>query len=527
MAFAEAARPEFRHYAAQVVANAAALAAALAGHGFRLVSGGTDNHMLLVDLRPFDPELTGKEAQEVLDRAGITCNRNTIPDDPRSPFLTSGLRLGTAAETTAGMGPAEMQVVADLIVRTLKARTDEAELDGGALRGRRAVRRLPAVSRSPGLARARHRLVRPGPGDRRGRHGRTDRPGEAHRLRVGYVAHPGERTVHTKPIPYGGGAAMFMGFLVAVLGAAAIPQLRPIFQDSPEMTGVVLAAGAMFAVGLIDDVRDMSAPAKMAGQVLAASILYFSGVTMYELKIPLAGFFVLTPGIVPLITAVWVIALTNAVNLIDGLDGLAAGVVAIGGRRARDLRHAPHGPRPPAERQHRPAGGRRSPAASASASCPSTSTRPASSWVTPARTSSACSWPPRRWSSAAASPPRCPSAASPTSSSPPCSSRSSFSACPWSTWRSPSCGARRGARGFDTPDKEHIHHRLLRLGHGPAAQRHHPVGLDGDPVELPLFPLFVHQVNAFIPIGAAALGVGLYTFFHPGLRRGNGEDEDR
>ena len=150
-------------------------------------------------------------------------------------------------------------------------------------------------------------------------------------LRVGYVAHPGERTVHTRPTPYGGGAAMFMGFMVAVLGAAAVPQLRPIFQDSPEMAGVVLAAGAMFAVGLIDDVRDMSAPAKMAGQVLAASILYFSGVTMYELKIPLAGFFVLTPGIVPLITAAWVIALTNAVNLIDGLDGLAAGVVAIGG----------------------------------------------------------------------------------------------------------------------------------------------------------------------------------------------------
>ena len=129
VAFAEAARPEFRQYAEAVVANAAALAGALAGHGFRLVSGGTDNHMLLVDLRSFDAELTGKEAQEVLDRAGITCNRNTIPDDPRSAFQTSGLRLGTAAETTAGMGPDEMQVVADLIVRTLKARTDEAEID--------------------------------------------------------------------------------------------------------------------------------------------------------------------------------------------------------------------------------------------------------------------------------------------------------------------------------------------------------------------------------------------------------------
>ena len=129
VAFAEAAQPEFHAYAEQVVANAAALAGALAGHGFRLVSGGTDNHMLLVDLQPFDPELTGKEAQEVLDRAGITCNRNTIPDDPRSPFLTSGLRLGTAAETTAGMGIDEMRLVADLIVRTLKSRTDEEEID--------------------------------------------------------------------------------------------------------------------------------------------------------------------------------------------------------------------------------------------------------------------------------------------------------------------------------------------------------------------------------------------------------------
>jgi glycine hydroxymethyltransferase len=128
VAFAEAARPEFRDYAARVVTNARALAAALDGHGFRLVSGGTDNHMLLIDLRPFDAELNGKVAQEALDRAGITLNRNTIPDDPRSPFLTSGLRLGTAAETTAGMGPAEMETVGELIVRTLKSRDDEAEL---------------------------------------------------------------------------------------------------------------------------------------------------------------------------------------------------------------------------------------------------------------------------------------------------------------------------------------------------------------------------------------------------------------
>ena len=128
VAFAEAARPEFRQYAASVVANAAALAAALASEGFRLVSGGTDNHMVLIDLRTFDEELTGKEAQEVLDRAGITLNRNTIPDDPRSPFVTSGLRLGAAAETTAGMGPGEMQTIAQLIGRMLRARSDEGEV---------------------------------------------------------------------------------------------------------------------------------------------------------------------------------------------------------------------------------------------------------------------------------------------------------------------------------------------------------------------------------------------------------------
>ena len=128
VAFAEASRPEFRTYAAAVVANAAALGSALAAEGFRLVAGGTDNHMVLVDLRTFDAELTGKEAQEVLDRAGITLNRNTIPDDPRSPFITSGLRLGAAAETTAGMGPGEMHAIAGLIGRTLRARSDQAEV---------------------------------------------------------------------------------------------------------------------------------------------------------------------------------------------------------------------------------------------------------------------------------------------------------------------------------------------------------------------------------------------------------------
>ena len=130
VAFAEAARPEFRTYAAQVVANAAVLGESLAEQGIRLVSGGTENHQVLVDLRTFDAELTGKVAQEVLDRAGITCNRNTIPDDPRSPFITSGLRLGSAAQTTAGMGPDEMRTIGALIGRTLRHRDDERTVEG-------------------------------------------------------------------------------------------------------------------------------------------------------------------------------------------------------------------------------------------------------------------------------------------------------------------------------------------------------------------------------------------------------------
>jgi glycine hydroxymethyltransferase len=126
VAFGEAARPEFRTYATQIVRNAQALAGALAREGLRIVSGGTDNHLMLVDLRSFDAELTGKVAQESLDRAGITLNKNTIPGDPRSPFVTSGLRIGTPAVTTAGMREPEMAEIASLIGRVLRQPHDDA-----------------------------------------------------------------------------------------------------------------------------------------------------------------------------------------------------------------------------------------------------------------------------------------------------------------------------------------------------------------------------------------------------------------
>ncbi len=128
VAFHEAMQPSFKEYAHQIVKNAAALAAALASHGFRLVSGGTDTHMMVVDLQPFDAELTGKEAQLVLDSAGITLNKNSIPNDPRSPFVTSGVRIGTPSVTTQGMREAEMPLIAEYIVTTLRNRNDAAKV---------------------------------------------------------------------------------------------------------------------------------------------------------------------------------------------------------------------------------------------------------------------------------------------------------------------------------------------------------------------------------------------------------------
>lgn len=126
IAFREAMDPSFKDYAAQIVTNASTLAEALANEGFRLVSGGTDNHMMVVDLTPFDAELTGKVAQATLDEAGITLNKNTIPDDPRSPFVTSGVRIGTPSVTTQGMTEAEMPIIANLITRALR-NVDNAE----------------------------------------------------------------------------------------------------------------------------------------------------------------------------------------------------------------------------------------------------------------------------------------------------------------------------------------------------------------------------------------------------------------
>jgi UDP-GlcNAc:undecaprenyl-phosphate GlcNAc-1-phosphate transferase len=285
---------------------------------------------------------------------------------------------------------------------------------------------------------------------------------------------------------------------------------------------VLLAAAAILIVGLIDDFRTMSAPAKIAGQVLAASILYFAGVTMYQLKLPFAGFVVLTPGVIPLITAIWVVALTNAINLIDGLDGLAAGLVAIAagslavyGIQLERLGLLPTqniGPLVavmacgiclgflpfnfhPAKIFMGDAG-----------ALLLGLLMSASTMVIGGRTA-------------------------------PASGVTFFFFAPvlipFFILGVPLVDAafafiRRTVRGqgFHAPDKDHVHHRLLRLGHG---HRRTVLILWAWTALLcgfVLYPLFKPKANAIVPFAALALGVGLYTWFHPGLRRGGEGPEE-
>lgn len=145
------------------------------------------------------------------------------------------------------------------------------------------------------------------------------------------VVPPDPERVHSRPTPTAGGAGIAIGFVIALLVASQLGVFHDQFTSWMAPEGVILAVVVMAVVGLVDDVRNVSPPAKVAGQVLAAMVLYFFGVTMTQIKVPiLPGYIVLGAGLLPLVTAIWVVGIANAVNLIDGLDGLAAGVVAIG-----------------------------------------------------------------------------------------------------------------------------------------------------------------------------------------------------
>lgn len=147
--------------------------------------------------------------------------------------------------------------------------------------------------------------------------------------RQGWVYLPNDRTVHTSPLPDVGGLAMYVGFVVAFVTAWSMGSLDLLFASNSEPWGVLIGATLIFAVGFIDDIRDISAPAKVIGTVLAGTALVQLGVVMYAVRLPYLETTYLSDDFTPLVTVLWLVGMTQAINLIDGLDGLAAGVVAI------------------------------------------------------------------------------------------------------------------------------------------------------------------------------------------------------
>jgi UDP-GlcNAc:undecaprenyl-phosphate GlcNAc-1-phosphate transferase len=350
-------------------------------------------------------------------------------------------------------------------------------------------------------------------------------------VQIGYVAQPDDRKVHKQVTPESGGVAMFVALLVSWAVAASIPALSSLFRGTSEPLGLVLGAAAIFVVGIIDDFRDMSAPAKVAGQVLAATILYFLGVTWFQFKVPLAGLVQLSPEWTPLLTALWVIAITNAVNLIDGLDGLATGVVAIAsGALAVYGLHLQH-----------------------LGNLPADNIGPLIAVVTcgiclgflphnfhPAKIFMGDAGALLLGLLMAASTMLIGGRSAGTVGGVAARSGQTYFFfaplfIPFFILGVPIVDmafafVRRTANrtGFSTPDKNHLHHRLLRLGHG---HRRSVLILWAWTVLLSgfiLFPLYISSVNAVIPFGALALGVILYTLFHPSLRRqpDPGADDD-
>ncbi|MFN8053074.1 MAG: MraY family glycosyltransferase [Acidimicrobiales bacterium] len=147
--------------------------------------------------------------------------------------------------------------------------------------------------------------------------------------RLGAIAIPSDRKVHAQPTPTLGGGAMFIGMIAGVITASFLGQFDSMFESPANVAGVVGAAFVIFMTGVIDDIREVSAPAKVAGIVLAGSILALAGISIINVPLPVVGFTVLSPDLAAFVSVIWVLVMANAVNLTDGLDGLAAGVMAI------------------------------------------------------------------------------------------------------------------------------------------------------------------------------------------------------
>lgn len=342
-------------------------------------------------------------------------------------------------------------------------------------------------------------------------------------VRIGAVVMPDERKVHAVPTPVGGGAAMYAAFLLAMLAASQMSQFKDVFESSSAPLGIVVGATIIFAVGLADDLRDMSAPAKLAGQVLAGSTLALLGVTMFFLQIPFAGFIALSPDLAPLATVLWVAVMANALNLIDGLDGLAAGIVALaagsffvyGDNLMRDGNIAPDNVGPliaaiacgvcigflphnfhPARIFMGDAGSMLLGLLMAG-----------STLVVVGQTDNEFS------------------------------GKTFFFFAPifipFFILGVPILDTvfaivrRAGRRGVAEADKEHLHHRLVRLGHGHRRSVLILWAWTAVLCVLVLYPTFTNQGNAVIPVLVAALGIALYTLFHPGIRQRSVVGDDK
>jgi UDP-GlcNAc:undecaprenyl-phosphate GlcNAc-1-phosphate transferase len=335
-------------------------------------------------------------------------------------------------------------------------------------------------------------------------------------VRVGAVVMPDERRVHAAPTPTAGGAAMFVAFLLAMLVADRLGPFKEMFASSSAPLGIVLGATVIFAVGLTDDLRDMSPPAKLAGQVLSGSVLALLGVTMFFFRIPFAGFIALSPDLEPLATVLWVVGMANAVNLIDGLDGLAAGIVALAAGSffvyGDKLVHAgnlgpenvgpllaviacgvcigflPHNFHPS-----------RIFMGDAGAMLLGV-LMAASTLVVVGQTDNEFSGKTFFFFAPIFIP---------------------FFILGVPILDTAFAIVRRAGRrsGVADADKEHLHHRLMRLGHGHRRSVLILWAWTAILCGLVLYPAFTNRGNAIIPFLVAALGIALYTLFHPGVRQ--------
>lgn len=342
-------------------------------------------------------------------------------------------------------------------------------------------------------------------------------------VRYGAVVAPDDRHVHLEPTPTAGGAAMLLGALVAVAVASLLDDFNLVLAARTEVLGVIVAATIIFAVGFIDDLREISPPAKIAGMVLAGSVLSMTGVSILVFRVPFFDLLFLSADWSALVTVLWVVGMANAVNLIDGLDGLAAGIIAIGAGTflLYALRLGDEGVLDPAN--------------------------PGALWavialgvcigflphnVHPARIFMGDGGALLLGLLMAAS-----TMSVGGRSTGEFSGQTFFFFAPIfiplvilgvPVLDTAFAIVRRAARrkGLSAPDKEHLHHRLMRLGHG---HRRSVLILWGWTALLSafvLYPTYTGEGDAIVPIGIAALALGLFTLLHPRLRGAVSEVEE-